>query len=151
MTKRERTYHLLFLALLAAIFGYGLVTALGFFPGGRFFPVTATAIGLACCGALALHLFWGAEAGAALDASTKPAEFSYAALFFLAFGFYIAVVYATGFFPATALALLVFLRGYARVGLVASACVTGATLGGTYLFGILLNISWPRGVLSSLV
>jgi hypothetical protein len=151
MSKRERLYHLMFLALLAAGFGYGLVTALGFFPGGRFFPVTATAIGLVCCGALGLHLLWGAEAGAALDASTKPAEFSYAALFFSAFGLYIAVVYATGFFPATSLALLLFLRGYAKVGLVTAVCVTGATLGGTYLFGILLNISWPRGVISSLV
>jgi hypothetical protein len=151
MSKRERLYHLLFLALIAATLGYGLVTALDFFPGGRFFPVTATAIGLVCCAALGLHLLRGAESGAALDASTQPAEFSYAVLFFSAFGLYIAVVYATGFFPATALSLLVFLRLYARVGLVMTVCVTGATLGGTYLFGILLNISWPRGVLSSLV
>ncbi|MBL6431409.1 MAG: hypothetical protein HPM95_10565 [Alphaproteobacteria bacterium] len=150
MSKRERLYHLAFLALIAAVLGYGLVTALDFFPGGGFFPVTATAIGLVCCAASDC-ISCGAELGAALDASTQPAEFSYAVLFFCAFGLYIAVVYATGFFPATALSLLVFLRLYARVGLVMTVCFTAATLGGTYLFGILLNISWPRGGLSSLV
>jgi len=152
MTATERIRHLGFLAALAAVLAGGFVMATGFFPGGRFFPMFATGFGLACCALLALTLLTSrADAGGAFDASTQSAGFGTAALFFAAFGVYIGLVHGFGFFPATAVAFLVYLRRATELSAVATLAVTATTLAAIYAFGYLLNIHWPRGVIAALV
>jgi hypothetical protein len=65
-------------------------------------------------------------------------------------GTYLAI-YLIGFFPASALFCVLFLKRIAHMRWLTNIAMTAFCLGTVLVLGIALNISWPEGILPPLL
>lgn len=156
MIKRANLVHLLLPAFFAAIFLFAAFDSLSFPFLAQIFPLAAALAGLAILLAELLWLNPRAPVAGPFgeDASDGDAFLDRvkAGVPYLAWilGYYV-LIYLAGFLVATALFIFLFLRHVARLRIAFALFGATAAVGAVYVFGAVLSLKWPEGILMSAI
>ncbi|MGH2404395.1 MAG: tripartite tricarboxylate transporter permease, partial [bacterium] len=143
---RRSTLDVAFSILMMLVFAGALIEIRGFVPGARLMPLVASVPGLALAGLQVVRSLQGRSL-AGDEGPPSPADLRSGLVGFLALGGFFILLWLIGFHVAAAALMLLFTLGQARMRPVSALLYTAVTLLFLTVFGSLLGVHWPSGIL----
>ncbi|MGH2372104.1 MAG: tripartite tricarboxylate transporter permease [bacterium] len=143
---QRSTLDLAFSLLMLLVFAGSLIAIRGFVPGARLMPLVATVPGLALAVLQVVRSLQGRSL-AGDEGPPSPADLRSGLVGFLALGGFFILLWLIGFHIAAATLMLLFTLGQARMRPIPALAFTAVTLGFLTVFGSLLGVHWPEGIL----
>lgn len=127
-------------------FAGALIQIQGFVPGARLMPLVAVVPGLALAVLQVVRSFQGRSL-AGDEGPPSPADLRGGLMGFLALGGFFVLLWLMGFHVAATALMLFFTLGQARMRPIPALLFTAITLAFLTVFGTLLGVHWPMGIL----